>query len=81
MTTTDEKIDELARQVEAMTVALERLYGLLSDGGQDHGKDHGEARSRQGGEQEGPGAMRSGLLSPSCDLVPALRSSCPLPSQ
>ena len=31
MTTTDEKIDELARQVEAMTVALERLYALLSE--------------------------------------------------
>ena len=31
MTTTDEKLDELARQVEAMTVALERLYALLSE--------------------------------------------------
>jgi len=31
MTTTDEKIDELARQVEAMTVALEHLYALLSE--------------------------------------------------
>jgi hypothetical protein len=31
MTTTDEKLDELTRQVEAMTVALERLYALLSE--------------------------------------------------
>lgn len=31
MTTTDEKLDELARQVEAMTFALERLYALLSE--------------------------------------------------
>lgn len=29
--TTDEKLDELARQVEAMTFALERLYSLLSE--------------------------------------------------
>jgi hypothetical protein len=38
MTTTDEKIDELARQVEAMTVALERLYALLSERPADGGK-------------------------------------------
>lgn len=31
MTTTDEKLDELARQVEAMTVAMERLYALLTE--------------------------------------------------